>query len=209
MGTWAVTLYLRQYDALNEAIAMIDQQVAALIARMDEEAEADQVPFRTLITLLSTMPGIARLAAQVILAEIGTDMSRFLTAGHLVSWAEFCPGHNESAGKRKSSRLRKGAPWLKTLLVQCAWAAARKKDSYFKAQFQRLKGRRGPQKAICAVAASMLTTIYHMLKNGAVFADLGADHFDRRATEVKAKQLVNRLVKLGFQVELQPLAKAA
>ena len=173
MGTWAVTLYLRQYDALNEAIAMIDQQVAALIARMDEEAEADQVPFRTLITLLSTMPGIARLAAQVILAEIGTDMSRFLTAGHLVSWTGFCPGHNESAGKRKSSRLRKGAPWLKTLLVQCAWAAARKKDSYFKAQFQRLKGRRGPQKAICAVAASMLTTIYHMLKNGAVFADLG------------------------------------
>lgn len=202
-------LYLRQYDALAEAMAMIDQEVDALIARMDEEVEAGQAPFRALIALLCTIPGVARLAAQVILAEIGRDMSRFPTAGHLLSWAGFCPGHNESAGKRKSSRLRKGAPWLKTLLVQCAWAASRKKNSYYKAQFQRLKGRRGPQKAICAVAASMLTAIYHMLANGTVFEDLGADHFDRRSTDVKAKRLVTQLTRLGFQVELQPLAQAA
>ena len=119
------------------------------------------------------------------------------------------PGQNESAGKRKSSRLRKGAPWLKTMLVQCAWAASRKKDSYYKAQFNRLRSKRGPKKAICAVAASMLTAIYHMLKDGTLHHDLGADHFDRRSAEVKAKRLVAQLTKLGFQVELQPLAQAA
>ena len=94
-------------------------------------------------------------------------MSRFPTAGHLIAWAGLCPGQNESAGKRKPSRLRKGAPWLKTMLVQCAWAAKRAKHSYYSAQFHRLCGRRGPQKAICAVAASLLTAIYHMVQSGA------------------------------------------
>ena len=109
-----------------------------------------------------------------ILSEIGLDMSRFPTAGHLLAWAGLCPGQNESAGKRKRSRLRKGAPWLKTMLVQCAWAAKRKKDSYYKAQFYRLQARRGPQKAICAVAASILTAIYHILKDGVPHEDLGS-----------------------------------
>ncbi len=113
-----------------------------------------------------------------ILAEIGCDMSRFPTAGHLLSWAGLCPGHNESAGKRKSSRLRKGDPWLKIIMVQCAWAASRKKDSYYKAQFHRLRAKRGPKKAICAVAASMLTAIYHMLKDGTEHKELGINHFD-------------------------------
>src|SRR5208337_5175684 len=110
----------------------------------------------------------------------------FPTAGHLLAWAGMCPGQNESAGKRKSSRLRKGDPWLKTILVQCAWAATRKKDSYYKAQFNRLKARRGPKKAICAVAASMLTAIYHVLKNGVEHNDLGAGHFDGRPAVIKA-----------------------
>ena len=145
----------------------------------------------------------------IILSEIGPDMSRFHTAGHLLAWAGLCPGQNESAGKRKSSRLRKGAPWLKTLLVQCAWAATRKKDSYYKAQFNRLRAKHGPKKAICAVAASMLTAIYHMLKNGTEHKDLGAAHFDRRATKIKANRLVAQLTKLGFKVELQPLPEAA
>ena len=113
-----------------------------------------------------------------------------------------------SAGKRKSSRLRKGAPWLKTQLVQCAWAAIKKKDSYYKAQFNRLKARRGPKKAICAVAASMLTAIYHMLKDGVEHSDLGAGHFDRRPAAIKANRLVAQLAKLGFRAELQPLAEA-
>ena len=117
----------------------------------------DRPPFAQLILLLCSIPGVSVLSATTILAEIGRDMSRFPTAGHLVAWAGLCPGQNESAGKRKSSRLRKGAPWLKTMLVQCAWAAKRQKNSYYAAQFHRLKSRRGPQKAICAVAASMLT----------------------------------------------------
>jgi len=202
-------LYLGQHDPLSEAIASIDRQVHGLITRMDEEVKLGQATFRALIILLCSVPGISTLAATVILSEIARDMSRFPTAGHLLAWAGMCPAQNESAGKRKSSRLRKGAPWLKTMLVQCAWAASRKKDSYYKAQFNRLRSRRGPKKAICAVAASMLTAIYHMLKDGTNHQDLGANHFDRRSTDLKAKRLVAQLSKLGFQVELQPLAAAA
>jgi len=202
-------LYLGQYDTLDAAIVAIDQQVDASVTRMDKEAKAGQATFRSLIILLCTIPGIGALAATTILAEIGRDMSRFPTAGHLVAWAGLCPGQNESAGKRKASRLRKGAPWLKTMLVQCAWAASRKKNSYYKAQFNRLRSKRGPKKAICAVAASLLTAIYHMLKDGTEHHDLGADHFDHRSTAVKANRLVAQLVKLGFQVELHPLAEAA
>ncbi len=202
-------LHLGQYDALSLSIAQIDAHAAAAIARIDKEAAAGRSSFRDMIALLDAIPGIASLAAISILAEIGCDMSRFPTAGHLVSWAGLSPGQNESAGKRKSTRLRKGAPWLKTLLVQCAWAAVRKKDSYYKAQFNRLKARRGPKKAICAVAASMLTAIYHILKNGAEHQDLGGGYFDRRPVEQKANRLVAQLAKLGFKAELQPLAKAA
>ena len=133
---------------------------------MEAEAEDGQTPFRDLIMLLSTIPGVSVLSATAILSEIGRDMSRFPTVGHLIAWGGLCPGQNESAGKRKSSRLRKGAPWLKTMLVQCAWAAKRKKNSYYRAQFLRLQSRRGPQKAICAVAASLLTAIYHILRDG-------------------------------------------
>ena len=212
-------LHLQQWDALDAAIRQIDRQVAGQIARMDEEAADDASPFRELILRLSAIPGVSRLSATAILAEIGRDMSRFPTAGHLVAWAGLCPGQNESPtgqarglkahGKRKSARLRKGAPWLKTMLVQCAWAAKRAKDSYYMAQFHRLRSRRGPQKAICAVAASILTAIYHMLKSGAPHRDLGADYFDRRSPEAKAKRLVTQLTKLGFDVKLQPLAVAA
>jgi transposase len=120
-----------------------------------------------------------------------------------------CPRNDESAGKRRSTRLRKGAPWLKTLLVQCAQAAARRKGSYFNAQFLRLRGRRGPKKATCAVAASLLTTVYHMLKDGTQFQDLGADHFDRRSKDVRAKRLVAQLANLGFDAKLTPFAQTA
>jgi transposase len=106
-------------------------------------------------------------------------------------------------------RLRKGDPHLKTRLIQCAWAATRQKDSYYRAQFFRLRARRGPQKAICAVAASLLTAIYHMLETGTPHHDLGADHFDRRSVESKTKRLVAQLSRLGFQVHLEPVATAA
>jgi transposase len=188
-------LHLQQIDALDVAIAKIDREVDANLA-----------PFRTATDLLSTISGVSTLSAQIIVSEIGTDMSRFPTAGHLVSWAGLCPGNNESAGKRKSTRLRKGAPWLKSTLVQCAWAASRKKASYYQAQFQRLRTRRGPKKAICAVAASMLTTVYHMLKDGTVYKDLGPHHFERRSTEAQARRLLKRLAALGYAAELKPLS---
>src|SRR5258708_6907704 len=119
------------------------------------------------------------------------------------AWRIFMKGASERTG------LRKGAPWLKTMLVQCAWAAKRKKDSYYKAQFFRLQSKRGPQKAICAVAASLLTAIYHMLKDGTLHHDLGAGYFDRRAPHIKLKRLVNQITRLGFEVTLQPIATAA
>jgi transposase len=199
-------LYLGQHDALSQAIAKIDEAVDAATAQMDKEGESAEISFRSLILLLCSVPGISILSATIILAEIGREMSRFPTAGHLLAWAGMCPGQNESAGKRKSARLRKGDPWLKTILVQCAWAATRKKNSYYGAQFKRLRARRGPKKAICAVAASMLTAIYHMLKDGTHHQDLGANHFDRRSSEAKARHHVAQLVRLGFRVELQTAA---
>jgi transposase len=202
-------LHLQQWDAIDAAIRQIDQRVAEQLERLDEEAADKQPPFRDLIARLCAIPGVGVVSATAILAEIGRDMSRFATAGHLVAWAGLCPGQNESAGKRKSSRLRRGAPWLKTMLVQCAWAAKRARNSYYSAQFHRLRSRRGPQKAICAVAASLLTAIYHMLKSNLPHRDLGADYFDRRAPKAKAKRLLAQLAKLGFAAQLQPLADAA
>lgn len=202
-------LYLGQRDSAEGAILELDREVDERISRMDAEEVAGQVTFRSLVVLLCTIPGVSVLAATTILAEIGTDMSRFPTAGHLVAWAGMCPGQNESAGKRRSSRLRKGAPWLKTMLIQCAWAAKRQKDSYYRAQFYRLQSRRGPQKAICAVGASILTAIYHILKDGTEHHDLGVQYFDRRSTQEKADRLVAQLAKLGFKADLKPLSEAA
>jgi transposase len=202
-------LHLAQWGALDAAIQQIDQEVDGRIERMDEEAKYDEAPFRSLILLLCSIPGVSVLSATTILAEIGRDMSRFPTAGHLLAWAGLCPEQNQSAGKQKSSRLRKGDPWLKTMLAQCAWAAKRQKNSYYMAQFQRLKSRRWRQKAICAVAAFILTAIYHMLKNRVPHHDLGADYFDRRSPETKVRRLVAQLSRLGFEAKLQPLAQAA
>ena len=142
----------------------------------------------------------------MIVAEIGTDMSRFLATLDLISWAGLCPKNDESAGKRRSTRMKKGAPWLKTILIQCAWSASRKKKSYLQAQFFRLRSRRGPKKAIAAVAASILTAAYHMLTNGTLYQDLGTDHFDKRANGKQITRLVNRLQTLGYAVQITPLA---
>jgi hypothetical protein len=127
-------------------------------------------------------------------------MSRFQTSGDIVSWAGFCPRNDESIGKPRSTRLRKGAPWLKTLLVQCAWSATRTKNTYLQAQFLRLKARRGPKKAIMAAAASILTAIYHMLKNGVDYRDLGADHFSRNDETKSVNRLLCKIENLGFEV---------
>src|SRR4051794_23444177 len=190
-------LHLDQVDALDAAVG-----------RVDRGGEAQLAPFRAAVELLASIPGGGALAARGVVAGIGPDRERFPSAGPLVSGAGLCPRNDESAGKRRSSRLRKGAPWLKTTLVQCAWAASRKRASYLQAQYHRLRARRGPRKAVCAVAASILTAAYHMLKDGTVYADLGPDHFDRRAKEVQARRLVRRLADLGYAVELAPLEPA-
>ena len=188
-------LHLRQIDALDDAITAIDREVGIHVE-----------PFHTQVLLLTTIPGVSDLSAYVIRAEVGGDMSRFPTVANLISWAGFCPRNDESAGKRRSTRMRKGAPWLKTTLIQCAWAAARKNGSYLQAQFHRLRARRGAKKAIGAVAASILTAAYHMLNDGTLYHDLGPDHFDRRAKAVQTKRLLTRLQKLGYAVQLTPLA---
>jgi len=188
-------LHLNQFDALAASMATIDAQV-------EESLE----PFRTAVELITSIPGIKNLSAHVIVSEIGIDMSRFPSAAHLISWACLCPRNDESAGKRRSNRVRKGAVWLKTTLVQCAWAAVKKKDSYLQAQFFRIRARRGQKKAILAVAASMLTAIYHMLKDGTLYQDLGRNYLDRRSTDQQKKRLVKRLADLGYAVALTPLA---
>ena len=189
-------LHLGHIDALDAAIAELDREVEAGIA-----------PFRTAVQQVTTAPGVKSLAARTILSEIGIDMSRFPTSGcHLISWACICPRNDESAGKRRSTRIRKGSPWLKTTLVQCAWAATRTKGTYLQAQFHRIRARRGPKKAILAVAASILTAIYHMLKDGTLYQDPGPNHFDARTKERQKNRLVRRLADLGYVVELMPQA---
>lgn len=187
--------HLRTIDALESEIKEVDGRLGAALE-----------PFRVAAERLSTMPGISLVAAEVIVAEIGTDMARFPTSAHLVSWAGLCPRNDESAGKRRSTRVRPGAPWLKTTLVQAAWAASRTRGSYFRAQFSRIKSRRGPKKAILAVAASMLTSAYHMLRDGVDYKDLGADHFDRCDRDKTAQRLVRRLEELGLHVEVRSAA---
>ena len=193
-----LNVHLQQIDAIDAAINTIDQEIDAHVE-----------PFRDTVLLLTTIPGVDELGACVILAEIGRDMSRFPTAGHLISWAGLCPRNDESAGKRRSTRMRKAAAWLKTTLVQCAWAATRKKASYLQAQFHRLRARRGAKKAIGAVAASILTAAYEMLKTGTLYEDLGCNHFDKSGKGKQIHRLVSRLRNLGYAVQITPLPAAS
>jgi transposase len=188
-------LHLEQIHSFDESIRAIDEEVGRTLA-----------PFHHAVELLVTMPGVGETTAQVIVAEVGTDRSRFPSSAHLVSWAGLCPRSDESAGKRRSTRTRKGSPWLKPMLVQAAWAAIRVKDTYLRAQYYRIRARRGPKKAIVAVAASMLTAVYHMMTRGQPYKDLGADHFDKLNTHKRAQRLMRRLRDRGYDVELKDVA---
>jgi transposase len=182
-------------DDLDELVA----QVSAEIAERLRPAEAD-------VELLDEVTGIGRPTAEVWLAEVGSDLERFPTHGHLASWAGLCPGNNESAGKRKSGKTRKGNAALRTALVVAAQAAARKRDSFLSAQYRRLAARRGPKKAIVALAHSLLVIAYHVLKRRVNFADLGPTYFDERNSMSVQRQLVRRLERLGYKVALEPTA---
>ncbi len=190
---FVLKLHLDHIDALNKAIAQIER-----------EAGLGLETFRQAATLLSTMPGLSEIAATVVVAEIGIDMSRFATPAHLLSWACLCPRNDESAGKRRSTRLRRGGKWLKTTLVQAAWAAVKVKGGYLQAQFHRLRARRGAKKAIIGVAASMLTAAWHMLRDGTEWHDLGAAHFDRADAQKTANRLIRRLQQIGYNVQVAP-----
>jgi transposase len=188
-------LHLGQIDALDRATAEVDAEV-----------EGHLGPFGDAVKLLDTIDGVDVLAAEVILSEIGLDMTRFPSDGHLVSWACICPRNDESAGRRRSTRTRKGARWLKATLIQCARSAARMKGRYLGALYHRIRGRRGDKKAILAVASSILVAAYHMLKTGTPYRDLGPNHFEPTKRTALARNLLRRLEGLGFAVDLKPLA---
>ena len=185
-----------------DLIEEIERRIDAFDVRITEVL----APFRDAVERLITIPGVSRLAAEVIVAEIGPDMAAFPSAGHLLSWAGLVPRLDESAGKRRSTRVRHGAPWLKPVLVQCAWGAARAKGTYHQAQFFRLKARRGPKKAAVAVAASILTAAYHMLKDGTFYHDLGADFLVKRDAARTVAKLARRISALGYDVQYQMAA---
>ena len=187
-----IRVHLGQIDALESAVASIEARIGEALG-----------PFRAAVSLLTTMPGISETTARVLVAEIGTDMSRFPSVGHLISWAGFCPRLDESAGKRRSTRTRQSAPWLKPTLVNAAWAATHKKDGYLRAQFLRIKSRRGAKKAILAVASSMLTAAYFMLRDGVEYHDLGQQNFAQHDKDQLAKRLLQRLRDLGVAVEVK------
>jgi len=178
------------------------ENLEASIAEIDRDIEKAVRPFRDILDRIDEMPGWSDINAPALLGEIGVDMSRFPSHKHIVSWARLCPRLDESAGKVKSRRTLKSSAWVKTLLIQAAWCAVKKKDSYFRAQFLRLRARRGPQKAIVAVAASMLVAIYHMIREGTPYRDLGFDHFQRPNHDRLMRRSVARLTQLGYRVTL-------
>jgi transposase len=182
-------------DFLDESLARVSAEIAERV-RPDEEA----------ITRLDTIPGVGRSVAETLVAEIGSDLTRFPTAKHLASWAGLCPGNNESAGKHSSGKTRKGSPWLRACLVQAAHAAARTKGTYLAAQYRRLAARRGRAKAAVAVAHSILIIVHHVLTEGTVYCDLGANYFDERDRQGVERRLVHRLEGLGYTVSLTPAA---
>jgi transposase len=179
------------------------------IERFGRRIEEIGGPFAKAIQAVAQLPGFDQRSAQSLVAEIGADMGRFPTDHHLASWAGICPGSHESAGKRKSGRTNPGSRWLRATLVQAAWAATHTKKSYFRAQYRRLAGRRGKKRALVAVAHSLLVVIYHILKTGRPYQDLGLDYFDRLDAKRLAKHHVRRLESLGYAVTLAASSRAA
>jgi transposase len=179
------------------------------IATLSEQIEERIRPFASAVELLQTIPGVGQVTAEVIIAETGGDMTSFPTARHLVSWAGVCPGNDRSAGKRRSGKTTKGSKWLRGALIEAAKSAARTKDTYLSAQYNRLRARRGANRASIAVASSILTAAWHMLTTGEIYHDLGGDYFARRNPERTTKRLIAQLEKLGHLVTLQPATTTA
>ncbi len=184
--------HLSHIDYLEEAIA-----------KLDAEVEEHLRPFQATLDRWDQLPGINQRGAQVIVAEVGTDLKQFATAQHCASWAAMCPGNHESGGKRKSGRTAKGNVWLRRALIEAAHGAARKKNSYFSSLYHRMVGRRGKKRAIVAVGHSLLVTGYYMITRQTDYTDLGLNYFDERHQEAVKRRMVKRLERLGYHVELK------
>ena len=190
-----ITEQLSQLDYLEEAVERVSAEIAQ---RLQAEQEA--------LALLDTIPGVGQRAAEIIVAEIGTDMARFPSAKHLTSWAGMCPGNKESGGKRLSGKTRKGNPWLRQVLIEVAHAASKTKDTYLSAQYRRLASRRGKQRALVALGHSILVMVYHIVSRRRPYRELGPLYFDILDRQRVQQRLVQRLERLGYAVNLQPLA---
>jgi transposase len=188
-----LTELLSHLDYLDDAIERFTSEVTQRLQPMEEA-----------IALLDTAPGINRRIAEILLAEIGWDLSRFPSAGHLASWAGMCPGNNESAGKRKSGKTRKGSRWLRTALIEAAQGAAHSKHTYFAALYRRIAARRGKKRALVAVGHALLVAAYHILRRKEPYRELGANYFDERDRLAVERRSVRRLERLGYRVELVP-----
>jgi transposase len=193
---------------LAEQLAHVDE-LEARIERVTRELDARLAPFaevREAVALLDAVPGIGEVTAQGLVAETGIDLSRFPTADHFASWCGLCPGNKESAGKHYSGRTRKGNRYARELLVEAARSAVRNKDSYLRAQYYRMKGRRGDKRAIVAVAHSLAKIVYHMLKTREPYRDLGFTYDDRRNREATARRLTRRLEGMDYRVTIEDVA---
>jgi transposase len=193
-----LTQLLAHLDYLDEALATLSQEIEGHLA-----------PFAEAAARLQTMPGVKARTLEAIIAEIGVDMTRFPTAGHLASWAGLCPGNNETGGKRRRGRGRKGNRWLKAALVEASLAAIRTKGSYFGAVYRRICRHAGHKVAIVAVAHAILETAWHLLTHGTTYRELGADYLHRRNTEQTARRHIRFLETLGYRVTLEPVPAAA
>jgi transposase len=191
---------------LLDELTHLEELVGRVTGRIEEVLPA---PFAEAVQRLASIPGINELAAQNILAEIGTDMGQFPSAGHLASWTGMCPGNHESAGKRRSGKTTKGNRWLRATLVQVGWAASHTKGTYLAAHYRRLAARRGTKRALVALAHTILGIIYRVLKDHTTYRDLGPDYFDQLDKTRLTRALVRRLERLGHQVTLQPQESAA
>jgi transposase len=200
---WVLSQLLDQYDRVKEAIAKVEQKIR-------EEVTAAPDPFVSeAVKLMDTIPGVGETVAQILAAEIGVEMSQFPSDKNLSSWAGMCPGNNESAGKRKSGKTTKGSRYLRTALVEAAWAASRTKNTYLSAQYRRFVKRMGKKKALVAVGHSILVIAYHVLNNKRTYQELGGDYFDKRYAEKRRTRLIKQLQSLGLKVTVEELPQVA